>query len=154
MDLDTFIVEQAPATVVTALDWLEASGFERTRAIGGADESFGNLAVTYERGETIVLIVRDRGQWSCDLRFADVDGPFDLGLVAAARRGDTSWAYRPHVDGEPMAVLLTGDIDWPEELDGGLTWVDADPSAAGALIAERARRSEQLLNRFGPRYRD
>lgn len=130
-----------------ALRCLESNGFVRTRAIGGEHESFGNLAVTYEHGGTKVLIVRDRGQWSCDLRFAEVDLPFDLGLIAAVRRGDLSWTYRPHVDGEPMAVLLTGEIDWAKELEAGLAWVEADPSAKAALIAENQRRSQLVWNR-------
>ena len=91
MDLDAFIAAHGPRTVVEAIEWLEANGFDRTRAIGGPDTSFGNVSVTYVRDTTTVLIVRDRGQWSCDLRFADIDQPFDLGLSAAARRGDTSW---------------------------------------------------------------
>ncbi|MDJ0959486.1 MAG: hypothetical protein QNJ88_02430 [Acidimicrobiia bacterium] len=148
MDLDAFIATHGPRTVVEAIEWLEANGFHRTRAIGGADTSFGNVSVTYVRDATTVLMVRDRGQWSCDLRFDDIDQPFDLGLIAAARRGDVSWTYRPHVEGEPMAILLTGDIDWPAELDAGLAWVAADRSAPGALIAERERRSEQLRARF------
>ena len=149
MDLDAFIAKHGPRTVVAGIEWLEANGFDRTRATGGADASFGNLSVTYLRDTTTVLIVRDRGQWSCDLRFADIDHPFDLGLIAAARRSDTSWTYRPHIDGEPMAVLLTGDIDWPAELDAGLEWVAASEDHRAALVAERERRSRQLRDRFG-----
>lgn len=42
-------------------------GFRVSRTMGGKSESFGNVLVEFARGPTVVVITRDRGQWTVDI---------------------------------------------------------------------------------------
>lgn len=121
----------APADVVETIRFLERSGYDLTHS--EISSSFGNGQLHFS-GEFVVVITRDRGQWSLDVV---VDGEtFQLDLIAAGRAG-----RYPTQSIEGMPVQLPPWISWHEELPGLLDWL----TLPGARERVRAAADERYV---------
>nr|MDJ0498766.1 hypothetical protein [Acidimicrobiia bacterium] len=143
MDFDKWLAETATADIRDTLAWLAHHGFERVRRRGGPETSFGNVAVTHQRGTTEVIVSRDRGQWELHIR---LDGAaYGIDLVRDVRLGRHDWAYSPP---HRFAEQLPDGLSWSEEVPASLQWIEITPTADTLLHHESERRAAILRDRF------
>lgn len=131
----------APADVAEALDRLRSLGFEVTHAV--APHGMGFAEVTLARGPIVIAVVRDRGQWMCDVSTED-GVSYDLVVYLVARGVVRS---EPGLESDATSLPVPGQlpvgVSWSEELPATVTWLVAadrrEATAAAWASVKEAR---------------
>jgi hypothetical protein len=72
-----------PGEVEAVTSWLRSEGFSSVGRVVSPDH-FGDEQSTWSRGQALVRLTRDRGQWWCDLSLVGWTEWFDVDVVAAS----------------------------------------------------------------------
>lgn len=137
------VLSVATNDVAETVGWLLAEGAK----VSGVDtpHGMGFAALELELDDVQVRMVRDRGQWMCDLRLEGQPW-LQLELIHAARTGDSSW--QPQVGRtSPMPDQLPVGLSWRHELPDALAWVRSTDDALDQTKAMGRKRAAILFPR-------
>lgn len=113
------ILAVATADVADAVSWLLAEGARVTDE--DAPHGMGFAALQFELDDAQIRMIRDRGQWMCDLRLEGQPW-LQLDLVHAARTGGGNWK-RASASTDPLPDQLPVGLSWRRELPEALAWM-------------------------------
>ena len=138
------ILGVATPDVADAVEWLLAAGANLTRADG--PHGMAVATIEFAMDDAQVRMVRDRGQWTLDVRLAGQPW-LQLDLIHAARLGD---AYRwPSVrrSAHDLPEQLPVGLSWRRELPTAFAWLRATADAADQVENMGRVRAAKLFPR-------
>jgi hypothetical protein len=131
-----YTYEKANDDVAATLDWLVGHGFLVSRTMGGRSESFGNVLVGFARGLTVVVITRDRGQWTIDIgRDRAMHG---LHMLATAMSGAEANPGPKRSFGDPLPDQLPEGARWRRLVPQAIEWLESGDRTVELRRAERS----------------
>jgi hypothetical protein len=139
----SYVQETAPTDVLETVAWLQSTGWQVEEVQGGRGESFGNVLVDFEKGQTRIRLVRDRGQWLLTIRPADWSETYDFQVIAQALTGMTLDKLSER-SGTSLPEMVPTNVIWVETLPAALDWLSMTPGAESQLQELRRQRSRSL----------
>ncbi len=131
-----YTYEKATDDVAATLDWLMGHGFRVSRTMGGKSESFGNVLVEFARGLTLVVITRDRGQWTIDIgRDRATHG---LHMLATAMSGTEADPGPKRSFGDPLPSQLPDGARWRRLVPQAIEWLESGDRTVELRRAEES----------------
>ena len=131
----------ATEDVAATVEWLENQGFVLVEHRGPDERAFGDQYLRYSKaGQVEVHIVRDRGQWGCDIQCEGWTQAFDFGLVLDAVEGRSEWEPMDPTANPYATKQLPAGVTWSEALPVALGRLASHPENEAALVTMRRRR--------------
>jgi hypothetical protein len=134
-----FIHSRAPEGVLATIKWLQDNGWNAISGKGGADEPFGNALLVFRHAADEVRILRDRLEWSLQIRLSGWSRWFDLSFIVDTKTGRTRWDR------------LSQEISKSDESLDGSTWMHVLPDVlewTASMNDVEAKIEEMLAERY------
>ena len=137
-----YVAGCAPQDVLSTINWLRTEGWQPQGARGGRDESFGNVAVTFVRGEAHIAIARDRGQWMLHIGMPGWKRPIDLDIILDTIAGRDNWSGPIP---RPLPEQLPSGVAWKQALPKALAWLASVSDSEPVLKDMQRKRGRSLF---------